>query len=256
MDETCLSFLMHFLAAHSQTLKSDFQRSDRFLTNKTNLSSPELCYMLWQEQNHQPRGATSEGVKFLIWGCLQFGSSHDFRSFTTRCQLHSFVTSLTLQSMYNQQLLKSSAQLSGGQLLLGDTWEQLHPNCYTQLFRLRHFYQRFWLHHHKNILRQIEQKHTWTHAENHSVHLHTQRDTSTAEAVFTKQQTQCSVILAMLEKSNSAPNHEDLHFLYKVPSLQQIPLLTDSNYLPWMGETFRKSFPSNQCLLILKEQNP
>lgn len=153
-----------------------------------------------------------------------------------------------LESMYNQQLSRSSAQLSGGQLLLGDTWKQLHPNCYTQLFRLRHFYQRFWLHHHKNKLRQIEQKHTWTHAENHSVHLHTQRDTSTAEAVFTKQQTERSMFLAMLEKSNSAPNHEDLCFLYKTTSLQQIPLLTDSNYLPWMGEMFRKLFPSNQSV--------
>lgn len=121
---------------------------------------------------------------------------------------------------------------------------------------LRHFHQRFWLHHREDILRRIEQKHTRTHAENHSVHLHTQRDTSTAEAVFTKQQTDCPVILAMLEKSNSAPNHEDLRFLCKVPSLQQIPLLTDSNHLPRMGETFRKAFPSNQCPLIQKEQNP
>lgn len=115
------------------------------------------------------------------------------------------------ESMDNQQLPKGSAQLSGAQLLLGDTWKQLHPNRYTQLFRLRLFYQGFQPHHRENIRRQMEQKHTWTHAENHSVHLHTQRDTSTAEAVFTKQQTECSMFLAMLEKSNSAPNHEDFH---------------------------------------------
>lgn len=160
--------------------------------------------------------------------------------FMTWCQVHSFVTSLTLQSMYNLQLLRSSVQLSGDQLPLGATQKRLHPNRYTQLFRRRRLDRRAWLHHCGNILRQIEQKQTWTHAEKHSVHLHTHRDTSTAEAVFTRQQTECSVFLATLEKSISAPNHQDLHFSYEVPSLQQIPLLTNRNYLPREAETFRR----------------
>lgn len=158
----------------------------------------------------------------------------------TRHQLHSFVTRLMLQSKYNQQLSKSPAQQSGDQLLYGDTPKQLHPDCDTQLFRLRLFYQRLWLYHNENVLRQMEQKRTRTQAENHGVRLHAHRDTSTAEEVFTKQQTGCLMFLAMSEESNPASNHEDLHFLCKVPSLQQIPLLTDSNCLPWVGETLRK----------------
>lgn len=33
---------------------------------------------------------------------------------------------------------------------------------------------------------------------------------------------------------------ENIHFSYEIPSVQQIPLLTNSNYLPRVGETFRK----------------
>lgn len=92
---------------------------------------------------------------------------------------------------------------------VGRRVKQLHPNHCMQLLRPRRFYQSFWLHHHGNVLWQMEQKRTWTHAGNHSVHLHAQRDTSTAEAAFTKQQAACSMIPATLEKSNSAPNHEN-----------------------------------------------
>lgn len=38
---------------------------------------------------------------------------------------------------------------------------------------------------------------------------------------------------------------EYIRFSYKIPSLQQIPFLTNSNYPPRVGETSRKQIPSN-----------
>lgn len=66
-------------------------------------------------------------------------------------------------------------------------------------------YHRFGLHHGENTLGRTAQRRSWTHADNHSVHLHTQRGTRAAEAVRTKQHTERSMFL--VEKSDSAPSH-------------------------------------------------